>query len=148
MILPAQEIRRRKILTPCEPRTLFNGVTYGLGPATYDLRIADTINVWPGSSIVVDAIEEFNMPYDVQGHLYMKSTWARLHLRQAGTLIDPGWRGILRLEIDMLFGKEPLTIQAGTGVVMVEFALLLEPTEQPYEGKYQNQPANQAPVFE
>lgn len=148
MTLPAQIIRRLGILTPCEPRTRFNGVTYGLGPASYDLRIASDLHVWPGSSVTVDAIEKFNMPNDVQGHLYMKSTWARLHLRQAGTLIDPGWRGILRLEIDMLFGKEPIHIPAGTGVVMVEFCRLEEPTEQPYEGKYQDQQAHQDSIFE
>lgn len=168
MILPAQTIRRLKILTPCAERTRLNGVTFGLGPASYDLRIANDIRLWPGHSVLVDAIEHFNMPNDVQGKLYMKSTWARMHIRQAGTLIDPGWRGVLRLEIDMMSGIDeytwisgqypvrnpgyaamnPLTIPAGTGVVMVEFSRLEEPTEQPYKGKYQNQKPNQDAIFE
>jgi dCTP deaminase len=148
VILPIQEIRRRGILTPCCERTVKNGVSYGLTPAGYDLRIADDIVLWPGSSILVDAIERFDMPADVQGHLFVKSTWARMHLRQAGTVIDPGWHGVLRLEIDMIGGKEPLTIEAGTGVVTVVFYLLLAPTEQLYAGKYQNQRPLQDAIFE
>ena len=67
MILPAQTIRRLGILTPCAPRTRFNGVTYGLGPAGYDLRTAGAITLWPGKSIRVDAVEYFKMPKERHG---------------------------------------------------------------------------------
>jgi dCTP deaminase len=148
MILPAQTIRRLGILTPCAERTRFNGVTYGLGPAGYDLRIADDILFWPGRSVLVDAVEHFDMPNDVIGFLYSKSTWARLHIEQAGTVIEPGWRGILRLEINMHSGDKPIAIKAGTGLVQVVFHRLEDPTELPYEGKYQDQPPNKDASFE
>ena len=90
MILPYQTIKALRILSPCCERTRYNGVTYGLGPAGYDLRIVDDITLWPSSSVRVDAIEKFNMPNDVMGFLYSKSTWARLHIEQAGTVIEPG----------------------------------------------------------
>jgi dCTP deaminase len=148
MILPAQTIRRLGILTPCAERTRFNGVTYGLGPAGYDLRIAIDILLWPSASVRVDAVEHFNMPNDVIGFLYSKSTWARLHIEQAGTVIEPGWRGVLRLEINMHYGDKPIEIKAGTGLVQVVFHRLEEPTELPYEGKYQDQPPNRDASFE
>jgi dCTP deaminase len=148
MILPAQEIRRLKILDPCEPRTRYEGVSYGLGPAGYDLRIAQDIHLWPSSSVRVDAIEKFTMPSDVMGVLFSKSTWARLHIEHATTVIEPGWRGILRLEINMHFGSGPIHIKAGTGIAQVVFFRLESHTDNPYEGKYQDQPANTDALFE
>lgn len=148
MILPAQTIRRLGILTPCHERTLHNGVSYGLSAAGYDLRIADDILLWPSSSVRVDAIERFRMPNDVMGLLFTKSTWARVHVEQAGSVIEPGWRGVLRLELNMHFGSEPISIRAGTGVVQVVFHRLEEPTEEPYSGKYQDQLPDQNAIFD
>jgi dCTP deaminase len=147
MILPAQEIRRLKILDPCLERTQFNGVSHGLGPAGYDLRIASDIHLWPSSSVRVDAIEKFSMPNDVMGFIFSKSTWARLHIEHATTVIEPGWRGTLRLEINMHFGPEPVKIAAGTGIAQVVFFRLESPTDNPYEGKYQDQLANTDALF-
>jgi dCTP deaminase len=148
MILPAQTIRRLGILTPCCERTRHNGTTFGLGPAGYDLRISRDVTLWPGASVLVDAIERFRMPNDVIGFLYSKSTWARLHIEQAGTVIEPGWRGVLRLELNMHSGGAPITIEGGTGVAQVVFHRLEEPTDQPYEGKYQDQEPEQNAIFE
>ncbi len=147
MILPAQTIRELAILSPCCERTQFNGVSYGLGPAGYDLRTAADIQLWPNSSCKVDAIEKFHMPDDVMGFLYSKSTWARLHIEHAGTAIEPGWRGILRLELNMHGGAEPVIIKAGTGIVQVVFFRLESPTENPYDGKYQDQKPGTDAIF-
>lgn len=133
MILPAQTIRSLGILEPCSERTEFGGVTYGLGPAGYDLRIVQDIDLWPGRQVLADAVEYFRMPDDVMGILYTKSTWARLHIECPNTVIEPGWFGHLRLEINMHGGREPRTIQAGTGVAQVVFYRLEAKTEQPYK---------------
>jgi len=148
MILPAQTIRALGILSPCCERTSLNGVTYGLSAAGYDLRISKDITLWPSSSVLVDAIEHFVMPTDVMGILFTKSTWARMHIEQAGSVIEPGWRGVLRLEINMHFGSAPITIKAGTGMVQVVFHRLEEATELPYAGKYQDKLPAQDAVFE
>jgi dCTP deaminase len=148
MILPGQIIKRLNIIFPCAPRTRFNGVTYGLGPAGYDLRIAEDITLWPGKSIRVDTVETFNMPNDVLGILTSKSTWARLHIEHATTVIEPGWRGVLRMEINMHGGSDPITIYQGTGMAQVIFFRLEEPTSQPYEGKFQDQKPGQDAISE
>lgn len=147
MILPAQTIRALRILDPCCERASLNGVTHGLGPAGYDLRIASEIALYPGGSVMVDAVERFMMPADVIGFMFSKSTWARVHVETAGTVIEPGWRGVLRLEINMHAGREPISIPAGTGIAQVIFMRLEEPTEQPYEGRYQDQGPWQDAIF-
>jgi dCTP deaminase len=148
MILPAQTIRRLGLISPLAERTRFEGVTHGLGPAGYDLRIASDIHIWPGHSVRVDAVERLNMPLDVMGFLLSKSTWARLHVESSGTIVEPGWRGVLRLEINMHSGLAPVHIKAGTGLVQIVFHRLEEATEQPYEGKYQDQGPSQDAIFE
>jgi dCTP deaminase len=122
-------------------------VTHGLSSAGYDLRVAERVELFPGACRLVDAMESFNMPLDLIGRLYTKSTWAREHIRVANTIIEPGWRGILRLELSQHFG-EPIIIEAGTGVAQVVFDRLEEPTEQGYEGKYQDQGMAQDAIFE
>ncbi len=148
VILPAQTIRRLRIISPCEPRTRLHGVTYGLGPAGYDLRIASSIKLFPGSAALGDAVERFDMPNDVMGILYTKSTWARVHIEVANTVLEPGWRGHLRLEISMHYGTKPINSMAGSGIAQVVFYRLEEETEAPYEGKYQDQGRMQDAIFE
>ena len=123
MILPAQTILRLGLITPCVPRTVLHGVSHGIAPAGYDLRVAEELQLWQGHSVLTDAIEQFFMPHDIQGKLFTKSTWARLHIRVANTVIDPGFRGILRLELSQ-HGGPPVTIPAGVGVAFVEFTRL------------------------
>lgn len=135
------------ILPYCE-RTLHNGVTYGAGPASYDLRLDRDIRLWPGHSVRADAIERLCMPWDVIGLLFSKSTWARVHVEHAGTVVDPGFEGVLRLEINMHGGTEPIEILAGTGIVQILFARLEAPTDMPYRGKYFCQLADTDAIFE
>jgi dCTP deaminase len=45
MIIPAQTLRKIKPVEPFCERTQHNGMTFGLGPAGYDVRIAETATV-------------------------------------------------------------------------------------------------------
>ena len=55
------------------------------------------------------------------------------------THLDPGWkRGFLTLEISNN-SLDEVVIDAGEPIAQIVFELLDFPTEQPYEGKYQNQ---------
>jgi len=68
-----------------------------------------------------------------------KSSWARKGLAVQNTKIDPGFRGHITLELSN-HGHEKIVIDEGDAICQLEFALLLEPTEMPYSGKYQDQP--------
>lgn len=162
-ILSGQSIQRRSIITPCLPRTTEHGLTYGLGPAGYDLRldlgkgetfavrrggyrhgdVKDLVQgkyVHPGEFLLAATVEQFVMPYDVVGVVHDKSTLARQGLTVQNTIIEPGWRGYLTLEL-VNHSKEVLTLIQGQAIAQVVFHLTDEPVNNPYFGKYQDQAA-------
>lgn len=128
-----------------------HGVSHGLGEAGYDIRIKQTIEFRQGhngpyvyvddapragSFCIASAIEEFDMPPDLVGIVHDKSTWARRGLSVFNTVIEPGFRGGLTLEL-VYHGSEPLLIPAGAGIAQVIFHRTAERAS--YDGKYQNQ---------
>lgn len=129
-----------------------HGVSFGLSEAGYDIRIKQDISfeaVWNGGGVWVDgvhttqgnftlasAIEEFQMPPDLVGIVHDKSTWARQGLSVFNTVIEPGWKGFLTLEL-VYHGREGLHIPAGAGIAQVVFHQAAIPAA--YDGKYQNQ---------
>jgi len=135
------------------------GASYGLGEAGYDIRIKQKVIFKPGDFVslkwqeadgskhgscvdgrgrftLASAMEEFNMPDDLMGIVHDKSTWARRGLSVFNTVIEPGWKGFLTLEL-VYHGEGELIIPAGSGIAQVVFHLLAE--EAQYKGKYQNQ---------
>jgi dCTP deaminase len=150
MILPAQHLRDLdpQPVRPFNERALHkaSGMTYGLGPAGYDVRIAQTIRLAPGSFALASTIEKFTMRPDVIGFVHDKSTLARKGLTVQNTVIEPGWHGFLTLELTN-HGYEPVTLESGTPVAQVIFHLLAEPTDAPYAGRYQNQLAGPQPAI-
>ena len=89
-----------------------------------------------GRFVLASAIEEFDMPPDLVGVVHDKSTWARQGVSVFNTVIEPGWKGFLTLEI-VFHGNEPVHIPAGSGIAQVLFHQLQDSAE--YNGKYQNQ---------
>jgi dCTP deaminase len=96
--------------------------------------------------MLASTVEKFCMPDDLVGIVHDKSTWARQGLAVQNTVIEPGWRGFLTLELTWICPEaweggygNPLRIQAGTAIAQVIFHQLTAPTEQGYEGKYQDQ---------
>lgn len=147
-VLSAQSILRMVPIEDPQPRTRFNGLTYGVGPAGYDIRVSEYIDLWAGRFVLASSIERFNMPLNVLGIVHDKSTWARKGVCVQNTVIEPGWRGYLTLEITN-HGGEYIRIDNGTPIAQVIFHLLDESTHNPYEGKYQDQPSGaQEAIFE
>lgn len=142
MILPAQVIRRiePQIIEPWFERTVHNGMTFGLSHAGYDIRCAETVYMPPGSFSLASSIERFTMPLDVLGVVHDKSTWARRGIAIQNTVIEPGWRGHLTLEITNHHHKA-VSIYAGDPIAQIIFHRLEEPVKHGYSGKYQDQEA-------
>lgn len=132
-----------------------HGVSYGLTEAGYDIRIKQDIRFtptregteWviyrdhetvpqPGRFTIASAIEEFNMPTNLVGVVHDKSTWARRGLSVFNTVIEPGWKGFLTLEL-VYHGNDQLHIPAGSGIAQVLFSEI--ELANHYNGKYQNQ---------
>lgn len=134
------------------------GTTYGLGEAGYDIRIKQEIrfinvdgqravyvsregtagygDFSKGRFALASAFDEFNMPTDLLGIVHDKSTWARRGLSVFNTVIEPGWKGFLTLEL-VYHGEGELIIPAGSGIAQVIFHEVEEKAR--YNGKYQNQ---------
>lgn len=124
-----------------------HGVSYGLSEAGYDIRIKQeitfrphhdtmTVNGRKGRFTIASALEEFDMPTNLVGIVHDKSTWARQGLSVFNTVIEPGWKGFLTLEL-VYHGEGELYIPAGAGIAQVLFHEIMLPAS--YEGKYQNQ---------
>ena len=137
-----------------------HGVSYGLGEAGYDIRIKQKISFardkkWnmtavvdgiyekQGRFVIASAIEEFNMPDNLVGIVHDKSTWARKGLSVFNTVIEPGWKGFLTLEL-VYHGDEVLIIPAEAGIAQVVFHETMTPAL--YTGKYQNQEDKPVPA--
>ena len=132
------------------------GTSYGLGEAGYDIRIKQEMHFHrEGNIFVVDcygecdefsremgrfalasAMDPFQMPDDLVGIVHDKSTWARRGLSVFNTVIEPGWKGFLTLEL-VYHGESELIIPAGSGIAQVIFHKTAEHAS--YNGKYQNQ---------
>lgn len=145
-VLSGQSILRRRILEPCCERTAENGYSFGLGPAGYDLRLdlgqvgVEGKFLEPGEFLLAATLERFTMPPDLLGIVHDKSTWARRGLTVQNTVIEPGWRGYLTLELHN-HGPDILQLPQGVGIAQVIFHMLDEPAQNPYDGKYQDQEA-------
>lgn len=128
------------------------GVTYGLSEAGYDIRIKQSVRFRPGEGVeVVDgddynhyegnfvlasSLEKFDMPSRMVGVVHDKSTWARRGLSVFNTVIEPGWKGWLTLEL-VYHGRDELVIPPGVGIAQVLFhRTALNAT---YGGRYNNQ---------
>jgi dCTP deaminase len=155
MILSAQTIRRYaklfKMVEPFHERTVDQGTSYGLSAAGYDVRVdlQDTeemlaqkqrpcIYLARHDYRLASTMERFNMPNNVMGIVHDKSSWARKGVTVQNTVIEPGWCGYLTLELTN-HGNSSQVIYPDMGIAQVVFHFLDDPTEQPYDGKYQNQ---------
>lgn len=140
MVLSDGTLSIVKPVEPFERRTAFAGCTFGLSAAGYDVRIAEDILLWPGRFLLASTIEHFDMPADVVGIVHDKSTWARRGVAVQNTVIEPGWRGYLTLELT-LHAFRLLRIRKGSGIAQIVFHKLDQRARHPYEGKYQDQEA-------
>jgi dCTP deaminase len=151
MILSAQSIRKRcqrGMIRPYHERSVFNGMTFGLSIAGYDIRIAEDLTIADGKFALASSVEHFEMPLDLMAKVCDKSTWARKGLFVQTTIIEPGWRGHLTLELTNQ-GFQWVQIKRGCPIAQIIFELLDEPAEKGYAGKYQDQSEGpQPPKYE
>ena len=178
-VLPAQTIRALctpasggppPLIEPFHERQSANGMTWGLGPCTYDLRLAQRrvllpvwmLPLWCVCRLIVlvwgpcrlsdyycgfalaSTMERVCFPDDLCGVVLDKSSWARRGLAVQNTKFDPGFLGYPTLELSN-HSLGMLTIEAGTPICQFKFERLEAPTELPYRGRYQNQGTTPTP---
>lgn len=160
MILSAQSVRKLcqrgsesgaalPMIFPFHERTIHHGKTFGLSAAGYDVRVefavGNVMAVCPGDFILASTIEHFVIPNNIIGIVHDKSSWARRGLTVQNTVIEPGWAGFLTLELTH-HGYDEIILERGYPIAQIVFHMLDKPTEQPYDGKYQNQARGPQPA--
>lgn len=97
------------------------------------------VKITEGRFILGSTVEEFDMPNGLVGIVHDKSTWARQGLSVFNTVIEPGWKGFLTLELAFK-GRKGRFLPRGTGIAQVIFHQTSDSAR--YTGRYQNQEDN------
>lgn len=155
-VLSGQTIRRLNIVRPCmEPFKDHSGNSCGLSVCGYDITVdlfsnlripgvsrdklgAVIHSVHSGTFHLLSSLEHFTMPSNVVGIVHDKSSLARRGLAVQNTVLEPGWRGHLTIELSNHAGGH-FYFYHGDAIAQVIFHFLDEAAEAPYAGKYQDQ---------
>jgi dCTP deaminase len=138
-VLSAQTILRLGIVIPChEAWKDEHGNSAGLSGCGYDITLEKEIALHPGCHLLCAAQQQFSLPNNVMGVVHDKSSLARRGLAVQNTVLEPGWRGFLTLEVTN-HGHSYMRLAEGAAIAQVVFHFLDEPTLLPYAGKYQDQ---------
>jgi dCTP deaminase len=105
-------------------------------PASYDLRVEETVVLSPGRCTLVHSLEWVEIPADLAATLRCRSSFARRGVLVGGGFVDPGFRGQLTLSL-VNMGSEELRLHPGDRVVQV---ILHQVTGgvHVYDGRYQD----------
>lgn len=133
------------LIEPFEPvKKQAIGMSYGLTLAGYDIRLGklpDEVQskmLHQGQFALCSSLERLAIPVDLLAVVHDKSTLARRGLALQNTVLEPGWRGHITLELSN-HGPNPIRILAGMPIAQLLFHQVDRPTEG-YKGKYQDQP--------
>jgi dCTP deaminase len=109
-------------------------------PCSYDLHLAQDIDLEPFESALADTVEWIEMPPHLRGTLAGRSSVARLFVQPhcQGGYIDPGFHGTLTLEITNL-SREHRHFDAGDRLLQMEVSQLDKAALNPYHGRYLDQ---------
>lgn len=90
---------------------------------TYVRRgIGDPFHLQPGEFAIARSLEYVQLPDDVSAEALGRSSWGRLGLTIAtATLIDPGFRGTITLELSNV-GNTPMVLEVGLCIAQLTFS--------------------------
>ncbi len=132
-----------KLLVP------LGGVNAVLDPVNFPVEhfraidIGPTFELAPNAQVLAESVERFDMPDDVCGVCWGKSSYARCGLLVNVTPLEPGWRGVLTIELANV-SPLPIRLHVGQGIAQVVFFRGARPlrtyAEKEAGGGYQDQP--------
>ncbi len=121
---------------------LRNHVSSGISCIGYDARLKAQKShfLHPKEFILIETVEKFNMPYNVAGFTYQKSTYARHGIITQTGVLEPGWSGSLNVGL-FNAGSETIELFPNEGIIQICFFLTKHPEAHYAQlaGKYQNQ---------
>ena len=102
------------------------------------------IIIYPGECLLTATMETIDMPDDIVATVLGKSTYARNNIIVNATPLEPGWRGVVTLELHNCSNEFPVKLRVGHGIAQVTFERMANPPARTYsnrevDGKYQDQ---------
>ncbi len=127
-----------------------------LNPASYDICVGRNIiievayghrekmvmtdagwSIRPGEFVLLDTMETFNVPNGYAMDLRLKSSTARLGWDHSLAFwVDPGWQGVLTMEVKNLNQYNPLVLVPGQRFAQIVVHKLSGLSRTPYQGRY------------
>ncbi|MGH7239608.1 MAG: dCTP deaminase, partial [Candidatus Saccharimonadales bacterium] len=102
----------------------------------HDIPFHEPILVHPGQLTLVPTLEWVELPDSLMGEVTARSSWAREGLNIAtATLINPGYRGIITLELSNL-GQIPIKVYPGMCIAQISFHKVEKPVP-PHTSQFQ-----------
>ncbi len=93
----------------------------------HDIPFHQPILVHPRQLTLVPTLEWVELPESLMGQVTARSSWAREGLNIAtATLINPGYRGIITLELSNL-GQIPIKVYPGMCIAQISFHTVEDP---------------------
>jgi len=106
------------------------------------IEVEKTFELAPNSQVLAESVERFAMPDDVCAVCWGKSSYARCGLLVNVTPLEPGWRGILTIELANV-SPLPIRLHVANGIAQVVFFRGRRPQrtygEKEAGGSYQDQ---------
>lgn len=91
----------------------------------FDVPFGKSFLLHPGSLALVPTLEWVKLPFDLQGVVTARSSWAREGLSIAtATIVNPGYAGIVTLELANL-GDVPMRLYPGLRLAQIAFYSLV-----------------------
>jgi dCTP deaminase len=109
-----------------EPKTVESAASFHLGAPYIPIH----------GCALVETLEYFELPTDIMGFIYPKSTWARIGIGVITPPIEPGWKGRLTLTL-VNHTSNRVKFDERDGLAQIVFVRVSEGAEE-YAGKYQN----------
>ena len=105
----------------------------------------NTVTLFPNDFVLAHSVEYIKMPADLVGFVLDKSSLARRGLSVQNTCIEPGWEGIITLELHNMSSRNIILVK-DMGIAQLCFSSLVGTPIKPYNiknngnpGKYQRQ---------
>lgn len=122
-----------------------NGRVRECDPKKFDVGLLSEIETSEGNAFVLPAksymlgksVEKFNIPKNIRGLCFGKSSYARCGVFVNVTPLEPGWKGVLTIEIYNSLDVS-VKIYANEGIGSLVFMQGDEPDSM-YDGRYQGQ---------
>lgn len=103
----------------------------------YDLSDGRPYYLNPGEAVLIATLETITIPNGYVGVCFLKSSRAREGYDHAlAGWVDPGWSGILTLEIRNVLQYARLPVYKGFKIVQLAVMKCDAPSLEPYQGNY------------